>query len=374
MFDLAGNRDIGEYLFDCMRNKNYISVRQFAKDCLERKGKIINEETIRRESNRFYQIMKGEKRIQQEDLPYVCDMLDITCENLLSAGRNEIPREKRMANYNVASSADPAEWEKYMNIEGRPCLKADEYGKTILDYAVEFGNFDFVNYLFENDYLTTEKKTKALGTFSIECSLPVIGEKIGSDSSMCHLSTELEHSYKLQCGLAALAVRSENYELAKKLISREIPRDAKETAALHREIIRNGDLKFPEWLTEEHEITTKIINNSDFIYANLGDLIKCAVDKCADDKIIDFLIEKAVNHNSKVIENLKKHMYECSDDAYVFRKDLHLVEFDSVKSSENKPMRYFYIANAVCVNSESAKVSEINRLYKNIFNSACNIL
>ena len=45
------------------------------------------------------------------------------------------------------------DWDSYINREDKLILNYDEYGKSVIDYALEFENYDFLKYLMNNDYI-----------------------------------------------------------------------------------------------------------------------------------------------------------------------------------------------------------------------------
>ena len=45
-------------------------------------------------------------------------------------------------------------WEEYLSREDCIAAYADEFGKTVVDYAIEFKNYDFIKYLVDHDYIT----------------------------------------------------------------------------------------------------------------------------------------------------------------------------------------------------------------------------
>ena len=52
--------------------------------------------------------------------------------------------------YKWLEAKDPKEWDKYINREDKLILNSDEYCKTVLDYALELGNYEFIKYLMDN--------------------------------------------------------------------------------------------------------------------------------------------------------------------------------------------------------------------------------
>lgn len=104
-------------------------------------------------SNRLSQILNGNKSIQTYDLPIFSTLLDISIEEILSGGTYRAAFADRITNYRIAASKDKSEWERYLQMEEQIILNADEYGKTVLDYALEFENYDFMKYLMEQGHI-----------------------------------------------------------------------------------------------------------------------------------------------------------------------------------------------------------------------------
>ena len=168
MFKHENNKKIGAYLSDLIDRK-YPSKRQFCKAYIVAIGGEVNDEEIQKMANRISQITKGTKAIQTYDLPIFTDLLEVSCEQILSAGEYSVPQSKRVTNYSIAFSKDPEEWEEFINREDKLILNQDEYCKTIIDYALEFGNYNLLKYLMDKKYiwffryftlLTTTRKCK----------------------------------------------------------------------------------------------------------------------------------------------------------------------------------------------------------------------
>ena len=152
MFELADKKDIGMYLAKLIDGK-FSSKRQFCKAYLEADGETANEDEIRNMSNRLSQIIKGRKSVQVYDLPVFVRLLDVSCEEILSAGKCFVPVTTHLTNYAVAFTQNEKDWESYVHREDGIILNADEYGKTVIDYALEFKNYKFLRYLMEKGYI-----------------------------------------------------------------------------------------------------------------------------------------------------------------------------------------------------------------------------
>ena len=153
MFKVEKNNEkIGKYLNDLI-NQKYKSRRAFCEDYIITSGEEPTNEKLTNMSNRLMQIVKGTKAIQTYDLPYFSKLLNISCEQILSAGEYSVPLVNRVTNYSIAASKDPKEWEEYINRSDKLILNSDEYCKTVLDYALDFKNYEFIKYLMDNEYI-----------------------------------------------------------------------------------------------------------------------------------------------------------------------------------------------------------------------------
>ncbi len=147
------NQEIGIYISGLIE-REFKSARQFCKAYLQTDG--INEPTredIQNMANRLSQIKKGANAIQIHDLPIFSELLHVSFEQILSAGKCGEPKNNRMTNYTVAQSHSEAEWIAYIDEKDKPILNPDEYGKTVLDYAIMFGNYDFLKFLVNKKYI-----------------------------------------------------------------------------------------------------------------------------------------------------------------------------------------------------------------------------
>ena len=138
------NQEIGIYISGLIE-REFKSARQFCKAYLQTDG--IDEPTkedIQNMANRLSQIKKGANAIQIHDLPIFSELLNVSFEQILSAGKCGEPKNNRMTNYTVAQSHNEAEWIAYIDEKDKPILNSDEYGKTVLDYAIMFGNYDIL--------------------------------------------------------------------------------------------------------------------------------------------------------------------------------------------------------------------------------------
>ena len=214
------NAKIGKYLSNLIEQK-YESKRAFCCAYICAAGEEPTNENLNNMSNRLSQIIKGNKSIQTYDLPYFTDLLGISCEQILSAGEYIVPIANRVTNYSIAGSKDSAEWEKYIKREDKLILNCDEYCKTVLDYALEFGNYDFIKYLMDNKYIwfDSRKDNDYAQTFGAGTSI----ERRQISSVDYGLEGKLKTEDELRTNLIALAADNGDIEMLNNLRARENP-------------------------------------------------------------------------------------------------------------------------------------------------------
>lgn len=214
------NAKIGKYLADIIEQK-YDSRRAFCRAYIRATGEEPTNETINNMSNRLMQIAKGNKAIQTYDLPYFSELLGISCEQILSAGECSAPITNRVTNYSIACSKDPKEWEKYINREDKLILNSDEYCKTVLDYALEFRNYEFIKYLMDNKYVwfDSRKDQDYIQTFGAGTSIK--RREIGWIDY--GLQGKLHEEDELRINLISLACDNNDIQMLNALRARENP-------------------------------------------------------------------------------------------------------------------------------------------------------
>ena len=204
MFKVENNNlKIGKYLADLIDRK-YESRRSFCRAYISATGEKPSDETVSNMSNRLSQIIKGNKAIQTYDLPYFTELLGVSCEQILSAGEYLVPIANRVTNYSIACSKKEEEWEAYIQRDDKLILNSDEYCKTVLDYALEFGNYEFIKFLMNNKYIWFDSKKNRDYVLTFGAGTSIKRRDIGSIDY--DLNGELKTEDKLRIDLIALAV------------------------------------------------------------------------------------------------------------------------------------------------------------------------
>lgn len=359
MFELEKeNQKIGEHLKKLI-DKVYPSTRQFCKHYLEYRGWPANDDDIKRLENRFCQIVKGRKAIQTYDLPVVTQLLGVSCEEILSAGGSYAPIKGHVTNYEIAFSNDRAVWDKYMKREDKLFLNSDEYGKTVIDYALEFKNYQFIKYLMDEKFIWFVDLTRhhydgyTYGAGTIVKRREI--SKIDFDTE-----NEIANQDRLRTQTVALAIENKDTGVLDALRAREIPEFHREYALGYSGIdireSRNEDLikavAFAEdgildYFSDEFSIENRYKGENTFVFPYIDEVSAVMLQNKRKEAAVKML-QKAIRHNRAVFEKLKSLM----DEAYCFYLGTFSREFDGMEK-----MAKNYIKGGYSFDSDNGIVS-----------------
>lgn len=314
MFELASNKKIGQYLMKRI-DKRFKSRRQFCKTYLEAMGEQTDNEQIRKMSNRLSQILNGKKEIQLYDLPLFCRLLEVSCEDILSAGKIHTFASARLTNYAAAFSKDKREWEAYVNRENSPILNADEYGKTFIDYALEAENYDLLKYLMDKHliwFVGEDKKDYFVG-FGAGTSIEKAIFPYHRNWNV--LNAQLKMRDELRTHMIALAIQHEDMEMLEQLHAREIPflyqvsfyASSLNTCEQYynaelMEALAHADNKILEYFSEEFEITDGVRSSDRFLFPFIGKLMERLLQN--KNGFVEYMLKDAIQHNQYVYDQL----------------------------------------------------------------------
>ena len=396
MFEIKTNEEIGAYLKQLIISK-YPSCRQFCKDYIDLTMKFLDDdqrcEEIRKLTNRLSQILNGKKGIQTYDLPVFSELLDVSCEQMLSAGAVCKPIANRKTNYNIAMSSNQRDWDEYLNREDRVASYADEFGKTIVDYAIEFKNYDFIRFLIDKGYITLISERQGFTSLNFGAST-----KIKPNIYPNTLEKEMYENIILRTQIISLAIQKKDYLILNKMKAREFPTQRLHTA-YHSSIklnnyydekyidsILHSDLEVIKYFCEEYNVTSEMDNTEYmWIFPFLDKLIVKAVKE--NNNSVMMLIEAAIKHNEKVYKDLKRailktvQLYKKSN----YNKSIELVinnicYYYCINEEKNAISYYYYensekiATNIIYIDIKSTnlqiqnKIDEVNELYSKITN------
>ena len=403
MFEMErDDRVIGEYLHSLIKER-FKSVRQFCKRYLELRDGATDDEAIRKLLNRFSQILKGEKRIQTTDLPYVTDLLDVSCEEILSAGKTHLPVSSHVTNYDIAFSKDRSIWDKYMKREDKIFLNCDEYGKTVIDYAIEFKNYDFIKYLMDEKYIwfVDLSNWRDCGVFGFGAGTSIKMDPYNSAGNT--IPYEIQFQDRLRTDVVALAIENGDRQSLDTLLAREIP----DLSSIS--IITNHFLDLPkdinpklikaiakasedmlDYFSSEFVITTNQKRNVTLLFPFISEVVECMLDEGRIDAA-ELFLRRSIRHNQFALNELKRVINEAiefnrkkvGDDSWITNDEIKertlygfgFNEKSKVVSFSYNPEKHKYIGFAtnivkICSNRGTVLIkeliNELNGLYDQI--------
>ena len=406
MFELADNEKIGIYLKEKIGEK-FKKQRHFCKRYLECTGKELNDDEIRKVQNRLIQIIKGNKSIQIYDLPIFCELLDVTCEEILSAGENFAESSKRMTNYSIAFSNDENEWLKYINREDKLILNSDEYGNTVIDYAIRFKNYKFLKFLIEKGFIWFDcgDCNKYALTFGAGTN---IKKRKFSEIDVA-LQYDLGMEDELRKEIIALAVQNKDIDILDKMRARELPTlyiEAHYLSGSHPNIknyynknlvnsIIEADYEIIDYFTDEFEIIDHVKYKDKskrchtFLFPFISDVVNGLINN--NSSFTEIALKKIILHNQKTYDllidlidnciatNLDRCNFEHTEyyekeitksvlKYFDYNDDGNIVSFSDTLNTKR------IITNIVYVDAESSNplinhlIGEINNLFDMIVN------
>ena len=353
MYKVKKNEEIGNYLSELIDEK-YDSKRKFCVAYLEAEGcPMPDADTIQRMVNRISQICKGNKEIQLKDFPIFTELLGVSCEEILSAGECSAPTMSHLTNYSVAFSRDEKVWEEYIHREDRLILNLDEYGKSVVEYALEYKNFGFLKYLIEKkfiwfadavideeDYFSKYSSGQFDFGTSIERRLPPEDDEVRwhisyPENSMgieCWhpidrdgLKYDLAGKDNLRMKMISLAVEHDEVELLDLLRAREIPSLYQASFILCRsadcdryydenmlQYIARASEQVLNYFSKPIKIIDAAKRKNIFLFPYMSKLIDLLIQK--DRGYADYLLKVSIKHNRNTLKRLKELQHKTMND------------------------------------------------------------
>lgn len=219
--------EIGRHIADLIDESSFKSARQFGIEYLRVRYGSVDEDAIPNIQNRISQIINGKKWIQMEDLPIFANLLGVSIEDIVSAGTSSTPSSGRVTNYSIAHSDDPEAWDAYIRREDRLILNPDEYNKTVIDYALEAGNYAFLKFLMDKKHIWfvgDDKKQyhDSFGEYGpgFGAGTDIKRRTVGYNDT---LDTWLKDKDDLRFKMMSLAIKNKDFDMLTTLHAREIP-------------------------------------------------------------------------------------------------------------------------------------------------------
>ncbi len=407
MFELKSNEEIGAYLKKVILSK-YPSCRKFCVAYVDLTLDLkddpndMRSDEIRKLTNRLSQILKGVKAIQTYDLPVFSELLGISCEEMLTAGAVRKPILFRRTNYNIAFSHDVNDWKDYLAREDCIAAYADEFGKTVVDYALEFKNYKFLRFLMENGYIQFVSN-ETIWDFGYNFG----AKSLIKDKHRQTLENQFLQDNTLRTRLIALALESDDESILEELHAREFPVqytvmpyrcDAIKFANFYDEkyidaIVKANDKVF-DYFCQEYYVTS--LQAKDYrckwLFPFFGAMIEKAVKENPERAL--FLLDIAMAHNKELYDRLRKEVFRVAKEQKQFRSNVGFTEIIKdvlrdfhINEEKNYVTYYAYWCRGnsisglvISVNAISEereiqdKIDQINELHNMIINIQDNMI
>lgn len=339
------NEQIGSYLSKLIE-QNYSSTRQFCIDCLKftNKDNEPNETEIKNMENRLSQIKKGTKSIQIYDLPIFTEILRVSCEQILSGGKyNHVNNdyESRLTNYSVAKSKNKRIWKDYVDRPDNAICNPDEFGRTVLDYAIEYDNDEFIRFLLDNEYIWFNSTNYCDGGLDVgtiirrpvfcDIRLPVFRGLDVSTKDAIEYGDILRLRKQLGMYIIKIAIRHKDIAIIEESKAREVPEkwwyfgpynyhnnvigfgEELYKEEYTKEVLKSiatSNAKVIEYFTDEFEkdlkycqMTGNFVNTVHiFVFPYISQLLDLMVEN--NSKYLKKTLEKLIKHNKNVKKNI----------------------------------------------------------------------
>ena len=389
------NKEIGTFVSGLIE-KNYESARKFCIEYLKiGNAEVPDEATIQNMANRLSQIKKGTKAIQVYDLPIFSELLDVSFEQILSAGKCGTPKNDRLTNYTVAQSHNKKDWTAYIEKADKPILNPDEYGKTVLEYAIEFRNYDFLKFLMDKNYIwfDSRKDKDYYMTFGAGTSIQRIKFEESSDGvfirqpEMNDLQFKLATEDQLRMYIISLAADHNDLKMLEKLRAREIPElyykahylscahpdfNVHYDKAMISHIAKSSD-KVLDYFTDPFEIRDQIQykdgskRRHTFVFPYISQLLNMLIEN--NSTFLETALEKAIAHNETTLESLSSLIKQSINSGCYYNNGWKR-EFDFFEDGNIVSFRDCFAVTGIITNianvTKESKDDQVNSLIERL--------
>ena len=380
MFKLASNFEIGQYIKQLIKeNPKFRSNRDFGKACLEEENLPLTESAINTKSGHISEITRGITAIQIKDLPIFTKLLDVSCEDILSAGKVRSYNENHITNY-ILATHDEKLWQSYINNEAEFLLNPDEYDKTILDYAFEFKNYELLKHLVDNEYIWfVEPNPGERCGMSFHGGTSIKRRPLEKSKTM---EDQLTGDDSLRRKMIVLAIENNDIDMLYEFRAREIPlmylklRGAELSMYYDEGLIEaasRADKSVLDYFSEV--ITIKPAHGqSPFqcMYPFLGEMIEKLIEQ--KNPYANTVLKRCIEHNKgayEKVKELKDRKYGEGKNAYsMFR--LHFYQGSHVIEAYDMKQNDFIVTNLIRIDTDfdSELIKELNCYYNKILDMA----
>lgn len=322
MFLLESKENIGKYLKKLIKERGFEKDADFSRAYLKEKYRNIDyteddlNEDLKTTKSTFSQIFSGDKGITIEHLAIISKLLCVSCEEILSAGKQYASTRNHVTNYEIAQSHDRKVWDEYMKREDTIFLNCDEYCKTVIDYALEFKNYAFMKYLLDEGFIWfVDPNADDCDMYGYRAGTSIKPKELAKKYPENRLPTEIQFQDRLRTQTIALAIENEDYDILESLHAREIPEMHKLTwdginpafiyknEALIEAIANSENEKVIDYFSDEFTIGIYNNKNITVVFPFLSDVIEKMLE-IGNEKAAAVALNKAITHNKDTFNKI----------------------------------------------------------------------
>ena len=334
MFTVEEKEKMGKYLREKIGEK-YTSQKAFATAYIMEAGQDLDDRLIP-EAQRVSGILNGTKEIQTYDLPIYSKLLGISCEEILSAGEYKMPTENHMTNYKLGYMRDESQWDRYLNGEDKTFFRFDEYGKNVIDYALEAKNIKLIKYMIDKEYIIFSEVSPS--GYAKYLEIPFVYYPENGKWKEYYSTLEKEFTKNLKGKIISLAIEKEDVELLEKCRAREYPGisywgtsvcyyENKYDKKFVDQIV-NASEKVIDYFTDEFEM-----NENLYMFRHISDIIKLMIEN--NHACLGKVLNKVLRHNKEkyleikaIAENTFSELLKEYESIYVDKEECRRLAFN----------------------------------------------
>ena len=375
MYSKDKNYLIGKYLKSAVCQK-CTNITEFCKQYIRLASGTNNDDPdpdeLQREKNKMSQIFNGSKSVQIEDLPYYSEILGVDIAEILSAGEYTTYKTSRPTNFSIALSDSEKDWEDYINSEKRQVLYEDEFGKTLIDYALEFNNYRLLKYLTMNGHIVWYDDNEILNglNFNERTSFTDLKNITSSD----YIDPD-ELNIERRKELIYLSIANNDINMLSKLYAREYcffdellcgyPEFTDKLFETNFDqnlidyILKAGNSEVMKYFYES--FYSSCVNgprsvserNVLMVFPYINNLVDAAIRNSHADTI--YMLKSLSAHNNRILSAIKKELYEnienLAANLWYYKEKLpeavkeHIKLYRNLNIYSNKPLIYSYPNN-----------------------------
>lgn len=364
---IASSMEIGNYLKKIIIQK-YSNTKEFCYEYLMHQGNQQAND-ISLISKHFANVLKGLDSLSLDDIEILSDLLDLSYEEILTAGKNHSYNDQRMNNYKLVFTDDPKLWEEYFKREDKAFMHCDEYGKSIIDYCLEYKRYALLKYLYDKEYIWFSKENPTSYYMTFKADTSINQNDLYDDG----LDGKIQKAAKLRERLIYLSLEHNDIKMLENLKAREIPAlyDASNYLSTHPSFedyldekmldkIATSSNEVLDYFSQDFEIVADHNYHTFFIYPFIQELIYKLIEN--NNPYAKKLINQAILHNERVYKRLEELVEFAVNDLTDgdWSKDIRNINTQLVKR------HIYYRLNGKVINF--AYQTNENRLVSNIIN------